>query len=194
MVEAIVQAGLLVLREEGAEALTTKRIAERAGVSVGSLYQYFTDKEDVLESVYRQQHEEFWDEAALWVPKLAVLPLEQAIGLIVDTGIRRHRQLYEMHPDFYREHAARYQLSTFHPRGGDRATRWVAMILECQADELSMSSPDRAAYLMIRALGGVLVSALRERPEELSSPRLRADLVRMLVALLRAPAPEAEGT
>jgi AcrR family transcriptional regulator len=186
MVEAIVQAGLLVLREEGPEQLTTKRIAERAGVAVGSLYRYFADKDDVLEAVFRQQHEEFWDEAALAVPKLAVLPLEKAVTLIVATGIERHRALYEMHPEFYLDHSLRYSLSTFHPNGPDRATRWVAMILDCHRDELAMSS-ERAAFLLTRALGGVLLYSLRERPTYLSDPALRRDMVRMAMALVAKP-------
>jgi AcrR family transcriptional regulator len=183
MVEAIVQAGLLVLREEGPERLTTKRIAERAGVAVGSLYQYFADKDDVLEAVFRQQHEEFWDQAALWVPKLAVLPLEQAVALIVDAGLKRHQALYEMHPEFYLDHSVRYTLSTFHPSGPDRATKWVAMILDCHRDELTMPS-ERAAFLLTRVLGAVLLTSLRERPHYLSDPSLRDDLLRMAMGLL----------
>jgi AcrR family transcriptional regulator len=183
MVEAIVQAGLLVLREEGPEQLTTKRIAERAGVAVGSLYRYFADKDDVLEAVFRRKHEEFWDQASLAVPKLAVLPLERAVALIVDAGIERHRALYEIHPTFYRDHSVRYTLSTFHPNGPDRATKWVAMILDCHRDELAMAS-ERAAFLLTRVLGGVLVTTLRERPRYLSDPELRRDLLRMLMALV----------
>jgi AcrR family transcriptional regulator len=183
MVEAIVQAGLLVLREEGPERLTTKRIAERAGVAVGSLYQYFTDKDDVLEAVFRRQHEEFWDQAALAVPKLAVLPLEKAVALIVNTGLERHRALNEMHPKFYLEHSVRYTLSTFNPNGPDRATKWVAMILDCHRDELAMSS-ERAAFLLTRVLGAVLLASLRERPHYLSDPTLRHDLLRMAMALI----------
>ena len=183
MVEAIVQAGLLVLREEGPERLTTKRIAERAGVAVGSLYQYFADKEDVLEAVFQQQHEEFWDAAVLAVPKLAALPLERAVALIVDAGLERHRALYQMHPEFYLDHSVRYTLSTFHPNGPDRATQWVAMILDCHRDELAMPS-ERAAFLLTRALGGVLVTSLRERPRYLSDPALRSDLLRMAMGLI----------
>lgn len=183
MVEAIVQAGLLVLREEGPERLTTKRIAERAGVAVGSLYQYFADKDDVLEAVFRQQHEEFWDQAALWVPRLAALPLEQAVGLIVDAGLKRHQTLYEMHPEFYLDHSVRYTLSTFHPNGPDRATKWVGMILDCHRDELALPS-ERAAFLLTRVLGAVLLTSLRERPRYLSDPALRDDLLRMAMALV----------
>jgi len=183
VVEAIVQAGLLVLREEGSAQLTTKRIAERAGVAVGSLYQYFADKDDVLEAVFRRQHEEFWDQAALWVPKLATLPLEQAIGLIVDAGLNRHQALHEMHPQFYLDHSVRYTLSTFNPNGADRASKWVAMILDCHRDELAMPS-ERAAFLLTRTLGAVLLTALRERPHYLSDPALRDDLRRMAMALI----------
>jgi AcrR family transcriptional regulator len=192
MVEAIVQAGMLVLREEGPERLTTKRIAERAGVAVGSLYRYFADKDDVLEAVFRQQHEEFWDKAVLWVPRLAALPLEKAVALIVDAGINRHRALYEMHPEFYLDHSVRYTLSTFHPNGPDRATKWVAMILDCHRDELAMAS-ERAAFLLTRALGAVLVTSLRERPRYLSDPALRADLLRMAMGLIARDPPAPAG-
>ena len=154
-----------------------------AGVAVGSLYRYFANKDDVLEAVFRQKHEEFWDEAALAVPKLAVLPLEKAVALIVDTGLKRHQTLYEMHPEFYVDHSVRYTLSTFHPNGPDRATKWVAMILECHRDELAMPS-ERAAFLLTRALGAVLLTSLRERPKYLSDPALRRDLLRMLLALV----------
>jgi AcrR family transcriptional regulator len=194
VVEAIVQAGLLVLREEGSTQLTTKRIAERAGVAVGSLYQYFADKDDVLEAIFRRQHEEFWDQAVLWVPKLAALPLEQAIGLIVDAGLKRHQKLHEMHPQFYMDQSVRYTLSTFNPNGADRASKWVAMILDCHRDELALPS-ERAAFLLTRTLGAVLVIAVRERPHYLTDPALRDDLLRMSMGLIlrKSSAPEDEG-
>jgi hypothetical protein len=88
-----------------------------------------------------------------------------------------------MHPRFYLDHSVRYSLSTFHPNGPDRATKWVAMILECHRDDLAMGS-ERAAFLLTRALGAVLLTALRERPHYLSDPALRRDLLRMLMALV----------
>jgi AcrR family transcriptional regulator len=188
MVEAILQAGLLVLREEGPERLTTKRIAERAGVSVGSLYRYFADKEEVLEAVYRRQHEEFWNVAVSWVPRLAALPLDRAVELIVDAALSRHRQLHALHPKFFREHSIRFTVATFNPGGADRATEWVAMILACHRGRLATPSPERAAYLMTRAIGGMLVATLRERPRYLGEPGFRDELVRMAMALVARPA------
>jgi AcrR family transcriptional regulator len=51
MVERIVAAGRTVLIERGFDGATTNRIAEAAGISPGSLYQYFPDKEAILAEV-----------------------------------------------------------------------------------------------------------------------------------------------
>lgn len=48
MVHAILDATLFVIEEEGAEQFTTNRVAEVAGISVGSLYQYFENKEMLI--------------------------------------------------------------------------------------------------------------------------------------------------
>lgn len=51
MVESIVEAAAKVVAEEGLAALTTNRVADVAGVSNGSLYQYFQNREDLLEAL-----------------------------------------------------------------------------------------------------------------------------------------------
>lgn len=56
LVAAILQAAIRVLEEEGAHRFTTIRVAERAGVSVGSLYQYFPNKQAIL---FRLQEDEW---------------------------------------------------------------------------------------------------------------------------------------
>ena len=50
-VEALYQASIQVLLELGYRKLTTTRVAERAGVSVGSLYQYFPNREALIAAV-----------------------------------------------------------------------------------------------------------------------------------------------
>lgn len=50
-VEAIYEATIQVLLSEDAERLTTTRVAERAGVSVGTLYQYYPNKQSLLFAV-----------------------------------------------------------------------------------------------------------------------------------------------
>ncbi|MER9303759.1 TetR family transcriptional regulator [Mesorhizobium sp. M0293] len=56
LVAAILEAAVQVLASEGAQRFTTTRVAERAGVSVGSLYQYFPNKAALL---FRLQSDEW---------------------------------------------------------------------------------------------------------------------------------------
>jgi AcrR family transcriptional regulator len=56
LVAAILEAAVQVLAKEGAQRFTTARVAEKAGVSVGSLYQYFPNKAAIL---FRLQSDEW---------------------------------------------------------------------------------------------------------------------------------------
>lgn len=71
LVAAILQAAAQVLAKEGASRFTTARVAERAGVSVGSVYQYFPNKAAIL---FRLQSDE-WRQTT-----------EMLAGILRDTG------------------------------------------------------------------------------------------------------------
>lgn len=55
LVAAVLEAAIRVLQKEGARRFTMARVAEKAGVSVGSLYQYFPNKESILFQLQRQE-------------------------------------------------------------------------------------------------------------------------------------------
>ena len=57
-VEAVLEAVRVVARREGAGAVTTNRIAEAAGVSIGSLYQYFPDKHAIFTTLHQRHVEQ----------------------------------------------------------------------------------------------------------------------------------------
>lgn len=63
LVSAILEAAIQVLAAEGAQRFTTARVAERAGVSVGSLYQYFPNKAAIL---FRLQSDEWRQTTGQW--------------------------------------------------------------------------------------------------------------------------------
>lgn len=57
-IRAIFEATAQVLNDDGESALTTNRIAARAGVSIGTLYQYFASKEDIVLAMLAREREE----------------------------------------------------------------------------------------------------------------------------------------
>lgn len=68
LIAAVLEAAVQVLEKEGASRFTTARVAEKAGVSVGSLYQYFPNKAAIL---FRLQSDEWRQTAELWARILA---------------------------------------------------------------------------------------------------------------------------
>jgi AcrR family transcriptional regulator len=75
LVAYILEAAVRVLAREGAQRFTTARVAEEAGVSVGSLYQYFPNKEAIL---FRLQSDE-WDQTAALLESILVRSDEPAL-------------------------------------------------------------------------------------------------------------------
>jgi AcrR family transcriptional regulator len=82
LVAAILEAAVQVLADVGAQGFTTARVAERAGVSVGSLYQYFPNKAAIL---FRLQSDE-WRQTTQMLARIledaAMLPLERLRELV----------------------------------------------------------------------------------------------------------------
>ena len=82
-VDAILEAAAQVFSENGYVGATTNKIAERAGVSIGSLYQYFPNKDVILNSLMERHTQEGYEVILREIPDL------QAIGRINATLIRR---------------------------------------------------------------------------------------------------------
>src|SRR6201996_5196011 len=70
LVADILEAAIRVLEREGAARFTMARVAERAGVSVGSLYQYFPNKEAILFQLQTQE----WRETTAMLEKILTMP------------------------------------------------------------------------------------------------------------------------
>ncbi|MBY4674993.1 TetR family transcriptional regulator [Marinobacterium sp. CAU 1594] len=87
LVADILQAATRVLTHEGAQCFTTARVAEVAGVSVGSLYQYFPNKEAIL---FRLQTDE-WQQTG-----------ELLEGILVDSTIEPFERLRLVTRAFFR--------------------------------------------------------------------------------------------
>ncbi|MCZ7486068.1 TetR family transcriptional regulator [Rhizobium rhizogenes] len=87
LVSAILEAAIRVLAEEGAQRFTTARVAARAGVSVGSLYQYFPNKASIL---FRLQSDEWKQTTEQWRMILSdsSRPPLARLRQLVDTFIR----------------------------------------------------------------------------------------------------------
>src|SRR6478609_2070046 len=82
-VDALVEATARILVREGFEKASTNRIAEIAGVSVGSLYQYFPSKEALVAAVIDRHNQEIMQVVGGTLAGIGTLPIAQAIRSLV---------------------------------------------------------------------------------------------------------------
>jgi len=101
MVDSIVEACIRILDREGADRLTTNRIAEVAGVSKASLYRYFPNKEAIVAAVFDQiltgnlaRHDE-------WERQWSKMSLEESVAFLIDLMLSLDRRLVRLHRSFY---------------------------------------------------------------------------------------------
>jgi AcrR family transcriptional regulator len=83
-IEQILDAATLVFAEKGYESTTTNAIAARAGISPGSLYQFFSNKEAIAEGLAERYVREMGSADAEALGDLDGLPLETALDLAID--------------------------------------------------------------------------------------------------------------
>jgi len=95
LVATILEAAVQVLAKEGAQRFTTARVAEKAGVSVGSIYQYFPNKAAIL---FRLQSDEWRQTTALLRSILedVARPPQQRVRALVHAFIRSECEEAEM--------------------------------------------------------------------------------------------------
>src|SRR5271156_1556735 len=98
-VEAILDAVVRILKREGVQAVTTNRVAEVAGVSIGSVYQYFPDKRAIFVALHQRHIEEIDRMVERKLIEHARSSLDELIAAMIEGMIDAHSddpELYEM--------------------------------------------------------------------------------------------------
>lgn len=170
-----------ILKNEGSGHLTTNRIAEVAGVSIGSLYQYFPNKVAVVAAL-RERHNDYYDEEVRdRVDRVAGHSLRPAVSEMLHGMVQVHAQDVPLHG------ALRGQPHTLDP---ERETEFKRMLLEHfqeNAAELRpMPDPELTAFIVIRALEFMIHGVALEEPDRLKNPHYADELTELLVRFLGA--------
>jgi AcrR family transcriptional regulator len=185
--DALLDAAARILGERGWSGLTTNRVADAAGVSIGSLYQYFPDKLALIDAV-RQRH---FDDvlAVLEAASNPGRPRMQRIADLVDGMIAVHS----------RYPAAHRVLMEESPRGGDSQPARDRFEVACRQRyetlfRVNVLDASRGATRIGgQVLAGALSGAVHEaaRQDQLASPLLRTELLALVDGYLSPPRPPA---
>ncbi len=184
-VDAILTATAELLVELGYERTTTNAIARRAGVSIGSLYQYFPHKEALFTALCDQHMNEM---TAMLIGEIAALrgrPLDEAIRPLVKALLRAHAVAPALHRVFIEQV----------PRIGglERVAQVDRMLVEVLSAELA-KRPEKlrpkdlemAVFILVHSVQAVTHAAILERPDALANDALADEISALVLRYLLA--------
>jgi AcrR family transcriptional regulator len=187
LVDDLMRATARILVREGYEGLSTNRVAQAAGVSVGSLYQYFPNKEALVASLVERHVEETMGAARAALPALLPLPVELAVPRFVELMLDMHKVDPALHRVFEEQV----------PRVGG-LKRIEASVLEGMAmariylshhsAEIVPKDIELAAFIMVNTLEALTHAAVISRPELMEHPALAQEISACIVRYLKGGA------
>lgn len=187
-VDCILAAARQLVAEEGAAAVTTRKVAERAGVSVGSLYEYFPDREALLARVAQDALIEESRAAQADYPALRAGTLAGFVVGVIRRSLEVERRMHHLVGDFQRRYTHHYQLWSMHEDGEPlikrEMTDHLAHIIAEYDHEMPGDERDLAAHLLAHGIRAMLAELVEDRPDLLSHPRLESVLARTALAIL----------
>lgn len=182
-VEAIFEATARILQNEGIAALNTNAIARLAGISIGTLYQYFADKKAILVALARRELDftqrtamdamTRTDVAADPAPEPEPEPIRAAVRALIRGfgGRQRARKLLI-------EALVANGLAGELSRPVDAAMQAI-VAHQARTDGTGAMSPV-AVYVMTRALIGAIRAAVMEQSPYLNRPEFEDEMVRLI--------------
>lgn len=183
MVEAILEATARVLAERGYAGTNTNVVAERAGVSVGSVYQYFPNK-DALVTALHERHG-----AQMYAAIAAVLGDERPDGLrghvqaMVRALLAAHRVAPELHRVLEKEFPFFDAPREQSPADGG-IFRQVRQLLEAHRSEVAPADLDLATWMLLQTLESLVHAAAIDPPAMFAAHAVEAAIVQVLMGYL----------
>jgi AcrR family transcriptional regulator len=172
-VDALVEATARILVKEGFDKACTNRIADVAGVSVGSLYQYFPSKEALVAAVAERHQQEIMQTVRGELAEVLALPVEKAMRKLVAVAVKAHR----VDPKLHRVLAEQIprvgkleKLATFNRENYVLFRRY----LESHRGELRVDDLELASFICVTSIEALTHNAVLHHSKMLSGETLEA--------------------
>lgn len=179
-VDALLSATARVLVRDGYDRASTNRIAEAAGVSVGSLYQYYPSKEALVAAVIDRHIGDMMALVRQASITLAPLPLPDATRAIVRVMIEAHALEPKLHRVLVEQIPRVGSLERIE-RLDEEACGLVRLWLEAHHDEIAVTDLDVAAFVVVTTVEALTHAAVLRRPAVLEKVDAFVDEVAKLV-------------
>jgi AcrR family transcriptional regulator len=184
-VDAMVEAAARILRAEGYERATVNRVAQVAGVSVGSLYQYFPTKEALVGAVAARLSQRMMDCFTGELGQLADLPLAEVVSRVI-AGTFRAFRLDPILRRVLREQVPEVTIVFQTPDFDAALRRAIVQHLETRRAQLRPADLELAARLVMIAVEAIAEACGSDAADD-ASPIVTETVDLVTRYLLRAP-------
>ncbi len=181
IVEALLSALEQVLEQRGPRGITTNHIAERAGVSVGTLYQYFANKEALVGALHDRYLHQVVDGVRAILAAAGARPIREVIPAVVAAmaaPYQRQRQINRWLVELRTAAGVHQRVHDVLDALTDELTRFLAARLD-----LRLPDPAATAFLLVHMADGV-VNAVTTRSQRPGVAELEREATRLLDAYL----------
>ncbi len=172
-----------ILDEDGYDGLTTTRIAQRAEVAIGSVYQFFPDKRAVAQALAQRNLEEFGRRVSARLAEGGFTEWSDTVGAIIDIFVEMHRTVPGFRVLRFGDVADVHLLDSDADNNAVVADRLRTLIVDTFGVR---DTPELATALAIAVEAGdaVLKLAFRRRPD--GDPVIVAEAERLIHGYLAA--------
>ncbi|MGJ7525483.1 TetR/AcrR family transcriptional regulator [Variovorax sp. GB1P17] len=181
-VDAIVEAGTQVLGRRGWAGFTTNEVAEVAGVSIGSLYQYFPNKLSLIEALRRRHFDDVL--GVLQAASEDARRLEESVDSLVQGMLAVHGSHPALHRALLEETPRSEETRAAHDAFDAQYRQHYKAIVSAHRKRCGSKRDDIAAQVVSAAIEGVVHHAALSGL--LDSPELKRELVSLVCAYVRA--------
>jgi AcrR family transcriptional regulator len=158
-VDVIREAAAHVLLREGYARATTNRIADVAGVSVGTIYQYFTNKDAIFDALIRGEIDGLKQRLVEASPN-PDLPLADALRILLSSIIRARPEAPTLYRALEQVPNGLFRRRVSDARGG--VVEWIRGFLSTHRREVRVRDFEVAAFVIVAAAEGIAMNASPE--------------------------------
>jgi AcrR family transcriptional regulator len=183
-VDVILDAARMVLVQDGYEKLSTNRVARIAGVSIGSLYQYFPGKRALIGALLERHIERIRGDLRAGRPAFDSLPVEQRIRRLTEWMVESHRSDPELHRIIVLELPRLGLAPQTIALGFEQAIARTTTYLEAHADEIAPRNHALSAFIVVHTIESLTKAAIARDPQMLG-PELIDEITLLLTRYLK---------
>ncbi|MBW8714315.1 MAG: TetR family transcriptional regulator [Variovorax paradoxus] len=172
-VGSLVEATARILVKEGFDKASTNRVAEVAGVSIGSLYQYFPSKEALVAAVIERHQQQIMQMVRSELAQVRDQPLDQAIRRFVAVAVAAHRLDPQLHRVLAEQIPRVGRLEKLETFSRENFSLFRAY-LETARDELGVDDLELASFVCVTTIEALTHNAVLHHGKVLTGDRMDA--------------------